>query len=258
MPGHHGARHRGGHMGDEAGTELHEVTELQRSSRDREELAARLGAWLVATLPEGAEPRIHGLEGTSANGMSSETLLFDASWTEDGAPCHHRLVARVAPGAEDVPVFPRYDLPSQFDAIRLVGELTRRAGAVGVVVRARPGRARGAVLRDGPGRRPRAARHHAVQLRRQLALRRRPRRPAPPAGRHGRRPRPPPRRRPAGRAVRLPRPPTHRRHPPAPPRGGSPGTGTSSRPPTGSPRRSSSAASPGSTSTGPTTRARRC
>jgi aminoglycoside phosphotransferase (APT) family kinase protein len=111
-------------MGDEAGTELHQVTEPQRSSRDRDELAARLGAWLAATLPEGAEPRIHGLEGTSANGMSSETLLFDASWTEDGAPCHHRLVARVAPGADDVPVFPRYDLPSQFAAIRLVGELT--------------------------------------------------------------------------------------------------------------------------------------
>ena len=46
------------------------------------------------------------------------------SWTEDGAAGHHRLVARVAPGADDVPVFPRYDLPGQFEAIRLVGELT--------------------------------------------------------------------------------------------------------------------------------------
>ena len=111
-------------MGDDAGTAPHEVTELQRSSRDRGELTERLGAWLAATLPDGADPHIHGLEGTSANGMSSETLLFDASWTEDGAACHHRLVARVAPGVDDVPVFPRYDLPGQFAAIRLVGELT--------------------------------------------------------------------------------------------------------------------------------------
>jgi aminoglycoside phosphotransferase (APT) family kinase protein len=111
-------------MGDESATAPHEVTELQRSSRDRGELTERLGAWLTAKLPDGSHPRIHGVEGTSANGMSSETLLFDATWSEDGADRRHRLVARVAPGADDVPVFPRYDLPGQFAAIRLVGELT--------------------------------------------------------------------------------------------------------------------------------------
>src|SRR4029453_11152773 len=34
------------------------------------------------------------------------------------------LVARLAPDAHDVPVFPSYDLPGQFEAIRLVGEHT--------------------------------------------------------------------------------------------------------------------------------------
>jgi len=112
-------------MGDESVTGTpSEVTELQRSSRDRDELAARLCAWLRTILPAGAEPAISGVEGTSANGMSSETLLFDATWTEDGRSTDHRLVARVAPGADDVPVFPRYDLPGQFRAIRLVSELT--------------------------------------------------------------------------------------------------------------------------------------
>lgn len=112
-------------MGDETVTATpSEVTELQRSSRDRAELTERLGAWLRSTLPPGSEPAISGVESTSANGMSSETLLFDAAWTQDGAPTEHRLVARVAPGAEDVPVFPRYDLPAQFRAIQLVGELT--------------------------------------------------------------------------------------------------------------------------------------
>ena len=112
-------------MGDETVTGTpSEITELRRSSRDRAELTERLCAWLRSTLPPGSEPTISGVEGTSANGMSSETLLFDAAWTQDGAPIEHRLVARVAPGAEDVPVFPRYDLPAQFRAIQLVSELT--------------------------------------------------------------------------------------------------------------------------------------
>lgn len=112
-------------MGDETVTGTpSEITELRRSSRNRAELTERLCAWLRSTLPPGSEPAISGVEGTSANGMSSETLLFDAAWTQDGAPIEHRLVARVAPGAEDVPVFPRYDLPAQFRAIQLVSELT--------------------------------------------------------------------------------------------------------------------------------------
>ncbi|HET9608522.1 MAG TPA: phosphotransferase family protein [Acidimicrobiales bacterium] len=108
--------------GAEAGTR--QVTDLRRSSRDRDEVRRRLEAWLATRLPAGAAPRIDALEGTSANGMSSETLLVDARWREDGAERSERLVARLAPGAEDVPVFPSYDLGRQFDAIRLVGELT--------------------------------------------------------------------------------------------------------------------------------------
>ncbi len=112
-------------MADDAGAEGHRVTQLQRSSRDRGEVQQRLAAWLATKLPDDASPRITALEGTSANGMSSETLLFDATWKDDdGVPRDRRLVARLAPGAHDVPVFPRYDLGRQFEAIRLVGELT--------------------------------------------------------------------------------------------------------------------------------------
>ena len=109
---------------DGAATGTREVTDLKRSSRDRDEVRRRLEAWLATKLPPGAAPRIDALEGTSANGMSSETLLVDARWREDGVERSERLVARLAPGAEDVPVFPSYDLGRQFDAIRLVGELT--------------------------------------------------------------------------------------------------------------------------------------
>jgi aminoglycoside phosphotransferase (APT) family kinase protein len=100
------------------------TTELRRSSRDHEEIRRRLEAWLATRLPAGAVPTIASLEGTSANGMSSETLLFDARWTQAGVDRFERLVARVAPDADDVPVFPSYDLVQQYEAIRKVGELT--------------------------------------------------------------------------------------------------------------------------------------
>ena len=101
-----------------------QATELTRSSRDRDEVRSRLETWLASRLPPGAAPRITALEGTSANGMSSETLLVDARWHEGGAVRDERLVARLAPGEHDVPVFPSYDLGRQFDAIRLVAEMT--------------------------------------------------------------------------------------------------------------------------------------
>jgi aminoglycoside phosphotransferase (APT) family kinase protein len=56
--------------------------------------------------------------------MSSETLLVDAVWTEDGAEVARRLVARVEPPATDYPVFTTYDLDMQFRVIRLVEEHT--------------------------------------------------------------------------------------------------------------------------------------
>jgi aminoglycoside phosphotransferase (APT) family kinase protein len=100
------------------------MTDMQRSSRDPQELRPRLEAWLADLLPPGAEPNVPELEATSANGMSSETILFTAAWTEDGRVRDERLVARIAPDAVDVPVFPTYDLERQYEAIRLVGELS--------------------------------------------------------------------------------------------------------------------------------------
>jgi aminoglycoside phosphotransferase (APT) family kinase protein len=100
------------------------MTEMRRSSRDHATLRAGLEAWLAGRLPAGAEPRIEGLEGTASNGMSSETVLFDAAWQEPDGPRRERLVARLAPDAADVPVFPSYDLRRQFEVIRLVGAHT--------------------------------------------------------------------------------------------------------------------------------------
>lgn len=96
-------------------------TDLQRSSRSPEIVRERLAAWLRGQRPDA---QISALQGTSANGMSSDTLLFDASWTENGTKVEQQLVARLAPDPNDVPVFPSYDLTRQFDLIRAVGEHT--------------------------------------------------------------------------------------------------------------------------------------
>jgi len=95
---------------------------MQRSSRDSANVPKRLAEWLAGHLPHGAEPTITLHTGIAANGMSSETLVLDASWTEKGERRAGEFVARVAPAAEDVPVFPSYRLQDQFDAMRLAGE----------------------------------------------------------------------------------------------------------------------------------------
>jgi len=99
-------------------------TDLKRSSRDLEEVRQGLERALAGRVPQGTEHSVDSIGGTSATGMSSETLLFDASWQEGGQRRQERLVARVAPIGDDVPVFPTYDLPGQFLTSKTVGSLT--------------------------------------------------------------------------------------------------------------------------------------
>jgi aminoglycoside phosphotransferase (APT) family kinase protein len=97
---------------------------LQRSSRDLQSIQRRLVQLVTRQLPRDAEVVIGELIPTSANGMSSETLLFDVGWFEGGEARSRPVVARVAPDPEDVPVFPRYDLPGQFRTMSLVAALS--------------------------------------------------------------------------------------------------------------------------------------
>jgi aminoglycoside phosphotransferase (APT) family kinase protein len=98
--------------------------ELQRSSRDLDAVRTALEKALAGHLLGTSNHRVSELMGTTSTGMSSETLLFDATWDGPGGSRTERLVARVAPDAQDVPVFPSYDLPGQFRAIKTVAELT--------------------------------------------------------------------------------------------------------------------------------------
>lgn len=98
---------------------LSQVARPAASHGDLGQLGDRLSAWLASRLP-GHSPRITSIESPDANGMSSETVLFDAEWSG----VNHRLVARIAPGDTTMPVFPAYDLDSQFRVMQQVRENT--------------------------------------------------------------------------------------------------------------------------------------
>lgn len=83
------------------------VTDVQRSTRDLGVLRGRLAEWLAERV--GGDVELGAVEVPSSNGMSSESVLIDATW--DGRT--HRLVARLAPEPSAVPVFPTYDLARQ-------------------------------------------------------------------------------------------------------------------------------------------------
>jgi len=51
-------------------------------------------------------------------------VLFDLTWTAIGTIRHGSFVARTAPEATVMAVFPRYDMAEQFQLIRSVAELS--------------------------------------------------------------------------------------------------------------------------------------
>ena len=103
---------------------VEDVSRLQHSSRDVTALPSVMAQWLSTVMPGGVTPDVTIESGVESNGMSSETIIMTGRWSEDGRPVEQKWVARVAPTAEDVPVFPTYRLDHQFDVIRQVGELT--------------------------------------------------------------------------------------------------------------------------------------
>jgi aminoglycoside phosphotransferase (APT) family kinase protein len=103
---------------------VEEISRLQHSSRDVTKLPSVLSQWLSTVMPYGVTPDVTIESGVESNGMSSETIILTGRWDEDGNPKEQRWVARVAPTAEDVPVFPTYRMDHQFEVLRLVGELS--------------------------------------------------------------------------------------------------------------------------------------
>jgi aminoglycoside phosphotransferase (APT) family kinase protein len=94
------------------------VERPKTSTRDLAETHDALERWLTARL--GRPVTISQLEAPPTNGMSSETILFEATW--DGQTSG--LVGRIPPDPANAPVFPTYDIPGQFRTMSLVRELT--------------------------------------------------------------------------------------------------------------------------------------
>ena len=107
----------------DGGVEM-DADHITTSTRDPQEMREQFERWLKTVLPDGSNPRVLEMTSPESNGMSSETLLVDLAWTEDGAEVTRSLVARVEPPATDYPVFTTYDLDMQFRVMRLVSAHT--------------------------------------------------------------------------------------------------------------------------------------
>jgi aminoglycoside phosphotransferase (APT) family kinase protein len=105
---------------DASGGPPTETARPQTFTRDLEDTRRALEGWLAARRPDADSVRITELAIPTTNGMSTETLLFDAEWTEAGTARVEPLVARVAPDPANVPVFREYDLEGQFLTMRQV------------------------------------------------------------------------------------------------------------------------------------------
>ena len=112
-------------MSDGQPRRAEDVTRPQTSVRDLDEVREGLEAWLKDRLPTAANPSIACLDAPAGNGMSSDTFLFEAIWSDAGVERVRHLVARVAPEPSAVTLFPVYDLPRQFEVMRKVSELSR-------------------------------------------------------------------------------------------------------------------------------------
>jgi aminoglycoside phosphotransferase (APT) family kinase protein len=91
------------------------------STRDDGELQVRLAEWLSGRV--GGPAELTCFERPQGNGMSSDTVLFDAAWSAGGGEAGS-FVARLAPSGDAFPVFPTYDIEAQAKVMRLVGERT--------------------------------------------------------------------------------------------------------------------------------------
>jgi len=78
---------------------------------------ARLAGWLAERLPGATDVAVDDVTVPQASGVSNETVLFEATWREDGAPRRRGLVARVVPGGEGV-IPTTYDLATEHAVLR--------------------------------------------------------------------------------------------------------------------------------------------
>src|SRR5438128_5765137 len=90
--------------------------------RDLEAARGVIGAWLGSKLPDARGLSISPLAGPAFTGFSNETLIFDATWHEDGEPHGRSYVIRVKPTAHTI--FLEADFDSQYRVMKALSEHT--------------------------------------------------------------------------------------------------------------------------------------
>ena len=88
--------------------------EMTTTVTDLDDLRTRIAAWLTAKA--GGPVEVGELSRPGEGGMSSISILFDATWDGETRP----LVLRMPPDSSAFPVFPSYDLRMQFDVMQAV------------------------------------------------------------------------------------------------------------------------------------------
>jgi aminoglycoside phosphotransferase (APT) family kinase protein len=91
--------------------------------RDLEAARGILAGWLAGQLPAATAVEVGPISSPSFTGFSNETLLFDATWSEDGTPRREALVLRVQPTQHTV--FLEADFEHQYRVLRTLAEHTR-------------------------------------------------------------------------------------------------------------------------------------
>jgi aminoglycoside phosphotransferase (APT) family kinase protein len=80
----------------------------------------QLTAWLAGKLPDAHDVRVFDARVPADAGLSAETVLFDASWIEQGAEHRRSLVARLSPSGDAV--FPSYEFESEYAVFAALGK----------------------------------------------------------------------------------------------------------------------------------------
>ncbi|HJQ44254.1 MAG TPA: phosphotransferase family protein [Jatrophihabitantaceae bacterium] len=88
--------------------------EMTTTVTDLADLRVRIADWLGAKV--GGQVDVSELSRPGEGGMSSISILFDATWDGETRP----LVLRMPPDSGSFPVFPSYDLRLQYDVISAV------------------------------------------------------------------------------------------------------------------------------------------
>jgi aminoglycoside phosphotransferase (APT) family kinase protein len=103
-----------------------ERVKMTVSERSIGSLGSALENWLAGRLESPRDLAVSEIR-TPSNGLSSTSVLFEASWRGPGPGGTRQsaaYVARLAPEDSALPVFPSYDLSAQFEVI---GEVAKRS-----------------------------------------------------------------------------------------------------------------------------------